>query len=78
MPDTLFGVYRATVVDNADPQNRRRLQVNIAALGVLEVWAEVCLSGRAAGQPPRNATVWVMFEAGDPQRPVWLGRALAE
>lgn len=75
MPDALFGIYRATVTDNADPQGRRRLQISVAALGILETWADVCLSGRASSQPPRYSTVWVMFEAGDPQRPVWLGRA---
>lgn len=76
MPDGFFGIYRAVVTSNADPQHRRRLQVDIADLGVRGAWAEICLSTRAPGAPPPSSGVWVMFEAGDLERPVWLGRRL--
>jgi uncharacterized protein involved in type VI secretion and phage assembly len=77
-----YGKYRAVVVDNADPENRGRLRLRIpAVLGneVVSGWALPCLPyGGAANQgfffiPENEASVWVEFEAGDPDYPVWVG-----
>jgi uncharacterized protein involved in type VI secretion and phage assembly len=77
-----YGKYRATVVDNADPENRGRLRLRIpATLGneVVSGWALPCAPyGGAADQgfffiPENESSVWVEFEGGDPDYPVWVG-----
>lgn len=75
----LYGKYRGLVVDRNDPKRMGRLLVTVPSLfGVASVWAEPCFpwTGPNAGQihiPPVNAGVWVEFEAGDPNRPIWSG-----
>src|SRR5262245_31329681 len=77
-----FGKYRATVNDNADPENRGRLRLIIpAVLGneVISGWALPCAPyGGAADQgfffiPEKESSVWVEFEGGDLDYPVWVG-----
>lgn len=70
------GVYRATVLDNADPLVRRRLRVQVPGVsGDEALWALACLPpGGPDGIPGIGDGVWVAFESGDPSRPVWLGR----
>jgi uncharacterized protein involved in type VI secretion and phage assembly len=77
-----YGKHRATVVDNADPENRGRLRLRIpSVLGndVVSGWALPCAPfGGAADQgfffiPEVEATVWVEFEMGNPDFPVWVG-----
>ena len=70
----LYGLYRATVVDDVDPSNLRRLRIQIPEIhGTAAVWAEPCVPARSGAQPGRGWVVWVLFEAGDPERPVWIG-----
>jgi hypothetical protein len=78
-----LGKYRATVLNNVDPENRGRLTLTIpAVLGVIpSTWAEPCTplagpSGPPMGAyfvPPIGAGVWVEFENGDPSYPIWVG-----
>lgn len=75
-----FGKYRGTVVDNEDPLVQGRLIVNVPdVLGLLpSTWATPCLpfAGILMGQfvrPEIGAGVWVEFEQGDPQMPIWTG-----
>ena len=69
------GVYRATVVSyTPDPEGRQRIQVNIPAAGLTNIWALPCRPYGANGPlPPYASTVWVAFENGDEHFPVWLG-----
>ena len=70
----LYGLYRAIVITDIDPSNRRRLQVRIPDVsGMALVWAEPCVPPKSRAQPIVGSTVWVQFEAGDPNRPVWVG-----
>ena len=74
-----FGKYRGKVVANTDPLNLGRVQVTVPA--VLEngtPWAmpSVPYAGKGVGLyliPPEQANVWVEFEAGDTEFPIWSG-----
>jgi uncharacterized protein involved in type VI secretion and phage assembly len=78
-----YGKYRATVIDNADPAQRGRLRLKIPdVLGEADsTWAEACVplagpTGAAMGVylvPPVNTGVWVEFERGDADYPIWVG-----
>ena len=73
-----FGLYHAVVVNDSDPEGLRRLQVEVPdVFGHGHGWAQACVPVGSSGQPPAGSRVWVMFEAGDPARPVWLGMAAA-
>src|SRR4029453_5035608 len=76
-----YGKYRGFVADNEDPQKRGRLKLRVpSVLGEEQSdWALPCLPfGGAAGHgffsvPEVNAQLWVEFEEGDVQRPIWVG-----
>ena len=78
-----WGKYRGTVVNNIDPELRGRLMVTVPdVLGpVPTTWAEPCVplagpTGPPMGVylvPPIGAGVWVEFEHGDPNYPIWVG-----
>src|ERR1700704_4306695 len=77
---TFFGKYRGRVVGNRDPLNLGRIQVSVpAVLGDFRNnWALPCVpyAGKKVGlylMPPVGANVWVEFEAGDPDYPIWAG-----
>ncbi len=78
-----YGKYRATVLNNVDPEQRGRLMLNVpAVLGEVPTgWAEPVVplagpSGPGMGVymvPPIGAGVWAEFEGGDPSYPIWNG-----
>jgi uncharacterized protein involved in type VI secretion and phage assembly len=76
-----FGKFRATVVDNKDPQKRGRLKLRIpSVLGDQETdWALPCLPYGGLDQqgmffvPDIDSQVWTEFEEGDISRPIWVG-----
>ncbi|HEY2069697.1 MAG TPA: phage baseplate assembly protein V [Rhizomicrobium sp.] len=77
---TFYGVYRGTVVNNIDPMQLGRIMVIVPDVGSItpSTWAMPCvpLAGKQMGTfmvPQIGAGVWVQFEAGDPDRPVWTG-----
>jgi hypothetical protein len=78
--DTFFGKYRGLVEDNLDPHGLGRLEVSSADVwgdGV-RAWAMPCLPYANPGLgvlmlPPVRANVWLEFERGDPDHPVWTG-----
>jgi len=75
-----FGKYRGKVANNLDPMQLGRLQVSVPAVlgeGRLS-WALPCVPYAGSGVglfmiPPVGANVWVEFEAGDPDYPIWSG-----
>jgi cytoskeletal protein CcmA (bactofilin family) len=74
-----WGKYRATVIDNADPMTSARLlcEVPSAPGGVLN-WAAPCVPYAFLEQglvtvPPVGANVWIEFEGGNLDFPVWTG-----
>lgn len=75
-----YGKYRGTVMNNVDPLQRGRLQIQVADVSDLVpmTWAEPCFpfTGRQMGVwgiPQIGAGVWVEFEQGDPDYPIWTG-----
>ncbi|MGD2157014.1 MAG: phage baseplate assembly protein V [Anaerolineales bacterium] len=75
-----FGKYRGSVVNNVDPQQMGRVQVSVpAVLGEGRMsWAMPCTPYAGSGVgffaiPPIGANVWVEFEGGDPDYPIWSG-----
>ena len=69
----LYGVYRGIVVDNNDPQNLRRLKVSTNTPTGTEVtnWIWPVISTKRP--PAKGAGVFVMYDGGDPDYPVWIG-----
>jgi uncharacterized protein involved in type VI secretion and phage assembly len=75
-----YGKYRGTVVNNVDPMQLGRLTAQVPdVLGDLpSTWATPCapVAGLQMGLfcvPPIGAGVWIEFEQGDADYPVWTG-----
>lgn len=75
-----FGKYRGTVANNVDPMQMGRIQAIVPDVTALvpTSWALPCvpMTGPQAGQfilPPVGAAVWIEFEQGNPDYPIWTG-----
>jgi uncharacterized protein involved in type VI secretion and phage assembly len=75
-----YGKYRGTVVNNVDPMQIGRLQALVPDVsGVAPTsWAMPCLPGAGINTgfftvPQIGSGVWIEFEQGDPDRPIWVG-----
>lgn len=68
-------IYRAVVTDNRDPQRLGRLRVQVPHLGGSGAtdWIWPLISPGFWVIPEAGEQVWVSFEAGDEEMPVWLG-----
>ncbi len=75
-----YGKYRGLVINNIDPLQQGRIQVqvlDVAGLGMVN-WAMPCVpvAGIQNGMfalPEIGSGVWVEFEQGDPDKPIWVG-----
>jgi hypothetical protein len=67
------GTFRATVVDDDDPMRQSRLQVVVAEVygDSVPVWAAALRTDDASASPAIGDLVWVSFEHGDSDYPVW-------
>jgi uncharacterized protein involved in type VI secretion and phage assembly len=79
-PARHYGKYRGTVIQNIDPERIGRVLVQVPnVLGTkTSNWAMPCLpaAGIQAGVfvvPPIGSKVWVEFEQGNPDYPIWTG-----
>jgi len=75
-----YGKYRGVVTDNKDPSELGRVRAKVQdVFGDRESgWALPCTpyAGKGIGLyliPPTNAFVWIEFEHGDPDYPIWTG-----
>ncbi len=75
-----YGKYRGTVVLNVDPEQRGRIMVQVPDVTgpLLSSWAMPCVPVAGINMgiftvPPIGAGVWIEFERGDPDYPIWVG-----
>jgi uncharacterized protein involved in type VI secretion and phage assembly len=79
-PHKYYGKYRGVVVNNIDPLQIGRLLVQVPDVGGLipTTWAMPCfpVTGKQMGffaVPQIGSGVWVEFEQGDRDYPIWCG-----
>ena len=71
--------YRATVIDNKDPEKLGRVKVQIAAIESNGAWAYPAIFAGMGYQtgafilPPVGSVVFVTFEYSDEHRPIYFG-----
>lgn len=75
-----YGKYRGTVVNNVDPMQIGRLQVMVPDVSniMISSWAMPCVpvAGINMGMfamPLIGTGVWIEFEQGNPDYPIWVG-----
>jgi len=80
MTTNFYGKYRGVVTDNQDPLMIGRIRARVPdVMGDLESgWAMPCLPFAGSGMgffalPTVDAGVWIEFEHGDPDYPIWSG-----
>jgi uncharacterized protein involved in type VI secretion and phage assembly len=80
MSETFYGKYRGVVTDNKDPLMTGRVKARVPdVMGDRETgWAMPCAPFGGSGVgffalPTVGAGVWIEFEHGDPDYPVWSG-----
>jgi uncharacterized protein involved in type VI secretion and phage assembly len=79
MSEKYYGKYRGTVANNIDPLQIGRIQVIVPDVTLIPAtWAMPCfpIAGKQMGIyaiPQVGSGVWVEFEQGDPDYPIWTG-----
>jgi hypothetical protein len=75
-----YGKYRATVIQNVDPKQLGRVMVQCPDVhGIVPTsWAMPCvpIAGTQSGifcVPAIGSSVWIEFEQGDLDYPIWVG-----
>lgn len=80
MTERYYGKYRGVVLNNVDPLQQGRLQIQVPDVAGLvpTSWAMPCvpLAGLQNGMmalPVIGSGVWAEFEQGNPDHPIWVG-----
>ncbi len=75
-----YGKYRGTVINNIDPEQRGRIQAMVPDVqgNIPLTYALPCLplASMKSGThfvPMVGSAVWIEFEQGDPDYPIWTG-----
>ena len=76
-----YGKYRGVVVDNQDPEGLGRIQARVPDIHGTSGQSPWCLpcvpvAGIKMGifvLPPKGANVWIEYEGGDLDYPIWTG-----
>jgi hypothetical protein len=75
-----YGKYRGIVTENLDPSSSGRIMARVPQVlgdGVA-LWCTPCVPYAGSNKgwfviPEIGDAVWIEFEAGDPDRPIWVG-----
>lgn len=72
---TFYGKYRGIVVDVNDPEKRGRIRVECPRVLGEQVsgWALPCFPIGIIIPPKKDDLVWIEFEEGDKNFPIWTG-----
>jgi len=75
-----YGTYRATVKNNVDYENKKRLSLivpQVSGSDTIDLVDPAVSSGSISSitVPEIGETVWVVFESGDPSYPLWMSGA---
>ena len=80
MSAKFFGKYRGVVTNNVDPMQIGRVRAQVPdVFGTEEsAWAMPSVPSNVSGKvgsflPKIGAAVWIEFEQGYPDRPIWAG-----
>lgn len=80
MSEKFYGKYRGLVMSNIDPMQMGRLMVQVPDVTGLmpATWAMPCVpvAGVQNGMfalPMIGSGVWIEYEQGDPDHPIWVG-----
>jgi uncharacterized protein involved in type VI secretion and phage assembly len=78
--EKFYGKYRGTVINNIDPMQLGRIMAMVPDVSgfIPTSWAMPCvpLAGKQMGTfvvPQIGSGVWIEFEQGDPDYPIWVG-----
>ncbi|MEO6320568.1 MAG: phage baseplate assembly protein V [Polaromonas sp.] len=76
----LFGKYRGTVINNIDPMQIGRIQAMVPDVAgfIPGTWAMPCVPAAGINTgfftvPMIGSGVWIEFERGNPDYPIWVG-----
>jgi hypothetical protein len=80
MNEKYFGKYRGVVINNNDPEQKGRVQAQVFDVGGSAplAWAMPCVPCHlpkevGSALPAIGANVWIEFEGGDLDYPIWTG-----
>ena len=81
MPEQMekyYGKFRGRVLQNLDPLRLGRIQAEVPSIsGMMPNWCMPCVpyaqDVRDDAIPPVGANVWIEFEGGDLNYPIWSG-----
>jgi uncharacterized protein involved in type VI secretion and phage assembly len=80
MSDRYYGKYRGVVINNLDPLRIGRIMASVPDVlnSIPTSWAMPCvpITGKQMGTyvvPQIGTGVWIEFEQGDPDYPIWSG-----
>lgn len=70
-----WGKYMAVVYDNNDPKMKGRIRVKCPQIygDSISDWALPCFTSHSFFVPEEGDLVWIEFENGDPDFPIWTG-----
>ena len=76
-PKQYFGKYRGTVLNSTDPMLLGRIIAQVPDVPGVNAWAMPCLpyapKHGTLAIPPVGTNVWIEFEQGNPDYPIWSG-----
>jgi hypothetical protein len=76
-PKQYFGKYRGVVLTNTDPLQLGRIMAQVPDVSAELGWATPCLpyvtNPGTLAAPPVGTDVWIEFEQGNPDYPIWSG-----